>query len=206
MVLEVTTIPGVAVLKVGRGFQGHGCPVKGCDFTVADLDDIALAYAETRYLRPVPIKIGHDDDQKVLESEGMAAAGWIENVRRVGVELYADFVDVPRRVAELIRSKSYRSRSAELSTITVDGKRYRMALTAVALLGADLPAVPGLPDVVWFSHRHGHVCDCEDDLASLARMFGHKDDIPGYLMKWHPGQTEQEVRLAIRQGAEQWQQ
>jgi len=161
MALETAFIPNVAVLRMGKGFQGFGCPVAGCEFSVKDLDDIALAYEETRHSRLVPLKLGHGDDQKILESEGLPAAGWIENVRRVGTELIADFADVPRRIADLIRAKSYRSRSAELSTITVDGKRYRMALTAVALLGAELPAVPGLPDVAWFSHRHGHECACD---------------------------------------------
>jgi hypothetical protein len=112
MALETTTIPHVPILRIGKGFQGLNCPIRGYEFTGDDLDDIERAYLETRGAVMIPVKIGHSDDQLMLD--GMPAAGWVENVRRIADYLIADLTDVPARISALIQAKVYRNRSVEL--------------------------------------------------------------------------------------------
>jgi uncharacterized membrane protein len=81
-------------------------------------------------------------------TDGQPAIGWISRVFREGQKLYADFVDMPRSVFEAVKNKLYRTVSIEL-LFDVDhkGKRFGHVLDAVALLGADHPAVNTLADL-----------------------------------------------------------
>jgi hypothetical protein len=139
------TLQNVAILRVGKGFQGKGCPKSGCEFTADDLDSIIAAYQATKGRLEVPAKLGHDDNQRLLQGDGYPAAGWVSSLRRTGDRLYADLVQVPVRVAELIQAGAYRAVSAELNKdMEINGTTYPLALTGLALLGADLPAVDSL--------------------------------------------------------------
>jgi len=143
--LKTETLAGVDILRVGEGFTGGGCPPEGCAFTVEDLDGIVGAYWATRDSRTPPVKLGHDAEQALVQNDGYPAVGWVANLRRLGDRLYADLVDVPQKLADLIKAGAYRAVSVELEKgLTVDEKEYPLALTALALLGADLPAVDGL--------------------------------------------------------------
>lgn len=117
-------------------------------FTDEDLDDIVRNYNELRSLgaQQVPLKLGHNEDQPV--TDGKPALGWVENLRRVGTQIIADFVDVPRVLLEAIKQKLYRAVSVEfLLGVKYRGKKYKHVLDAVAILGADQPAVHTLPDL-----------------------------------------------------------
>jgi hypothetical protein len=152
------TIPGVPILRSGKGFNGVNCPTEGCDFTLADLDAIEAAHWATREALFVPLKIGHKD------RDGAPAHGWVENVKRSGDRLLADLVGVTPELAEAIRAKRYRSRSVELRReFQVGGVTYPLVLVGLALLGAELPAVDGLGDIA-LAHEH-HPCGCPDPLA-----------------------------------------
>lgn len=117
--------------------------------TEADLDTIVESFSSTKgVVRPF-LKLGHDEDQKLLQSDGLPAAGWVENVRRVGSKLVADFVDIPKKIYQLIKNNAYRKVSCEIyNNIQIDGKKYPKMLGAVALLGADLPGVMNLNDIL----------------------------------------------------------
>lgn len=145
--LLTVDIAGVEILSVGS-WHGQGCPADGCTFTTDDLDKIVTAHnATVGTLRP-PVKLGHDDDQKLLQADGYPAAGWVTNVRRTGEKLIADLVGVPKKIAELIDAGAYRTRSVELDgNIDIGGTTYDIVLTGLALLGADLPAVQSLADI-----------------------------------------------------------
>lgn len=147
MALETRSIEGVELLAVGT-WQGGGCPDGGCKFTTKDLDNAVAAWEATSSdLRP-PVKLGHDDNQKLLQADGYPAAGWVTNLRRIGKKLVGDLENVPKRVAELIAAGAYRTRSVELQRdYEVGGKDWPLVLTGVALLGADLPAVESLKDI-----------------------------------------------------------
>ena len=121
-------------------------------FTVQDLEEIAGNFQRLKsHLKP-PLKFGHDDNQTLLgQADGDPALGWVEQLRVNGNRLLATFVGVPAVVYEAIKSQRYRRVSAEIYfNLRRNGKDLGKALKAVALLGADLPAVTNLEDLTAF--------------------------------------------------------
>lgn len=118
----------------------------GMDFTEADLDEIEKNFKQLKDVHKVPLKLGHNDEQPL--TDGQPAIGWVANVYRKGSKLLADFVDVPRTVYEAVKARLYRTVSVEL-LFDVDhkGTKFGHVLDAVALLGADHPAVNTLTDL-----------------------------------------------------------
>ena len=120
----------------------------GDTYTEADLDSMVSAYYSLG-IKP-PLKLGHDEAQKWFgQKDGAPALGWIENLRRFGKKLVADLADVPDALHGMITSKRYRTKSAEVYWNYKDseGRIWPRVLRAVALLGADLPAVTDLQDL-----------------------------------------------------------
>lgn len=113
------------------------------------LKNIVSAFQATKsYVKPV-LKLGHNDEQELLKKDGLPAAGWVSNVYISGKKLLADFVDIPDKIYELIKRKAYRKVSVEIfNGYSFDGKTYPNLLGAVALLGADIPAVMTLSDIM----------------------------------------------------------
>jgi len=97
-----------------------------------------------------PVKLGHPRNQKLLQQEGWPAAGWVGNLRKKGSKIVADLRKVPETLADLIDASSYRKVSCEFwkSGFKVGSKDWSPVLTAVALLGEELPAVATLDDLV----------------------------------------------------------
>lgn len=118
----------------------------GLDFNEADLDDIAKNFKDLSENHKVPLKFGHNKEQKI--TDGQPAIGWVSRVYRSGKKLYADFAGVPKIVIDAVKNRLYRTVSIEL-LFGVDhkGKRFNHVLDAVALLGADQPAVNVLEDL-----------------------------------------------------------
>jgi hypothetical protein len=79
----------------------------------------------------------------------LPAAGWIENLRRIGTKLVADFKDIPKKIFDIIQAHGYKGKSAEIFwDIDVNGKKYPRLLKAVAILGIDQKAVQSINDLV----------------------------------------------------------
>lgn len=134
-------IEGVEIFSAGTW--------NGDEYTVADLDEMVKAYQETSQTCRPYLKLGHDDEQKLLQSDGLPAAGWIGNLYRKGEKLVADFCDIPEKIYQLIENKAYRNVSSEIYwDIEMDDRSYKRMLAAVALLGADMPAVTNLNDIL----------------------------------------------------------
>lgn len=115
----------------------------GFTFDEDDLDDI-VANFEALPNYKVPLKFGHDDDHK----DGQPAIGWVSRIFKQGGKLLADFTDMPKVVYDAIKAKLYRAISVEiLLNAKIDGQRFDHVLDAVALLGADRPAVGTLADL-----------------------------------------------------------
>ncbi|HEX7011945.1 MAG TPA: hypothetical protein VF161_04330, partial [Steroidobacteraceae bacterium] len=132
---------GVEIFKVGTW--------KGLPFDERDLDDIVKNFEELRDVHKVPLKLGHSGDRDT--PKGMPALGWVKAVRRVGEKLVADFTNVPSKLVEAIRQKRYRTVSIELLMGARMGQKvFGHLLDAVALLGAEQPAVLGLGDLDQF--------------------------------------------------------
>ncbi len=135
--LKTTTLKAEEVFSAGK--------YNGDEYSEADLDAMVSAYQELKGRLDPPLKLGHNDkqvDAKEFErDDGKPALGWVENLRRVGKKLVADFVQVPQQVADWVKEGRYKKKSAEIYWGFKDGgKTYSRVLKAVALLGADTPA------------------------------------------------------------------
>jgi len=139
---------------------------KGDKYTTKDLDDMVEAFNAMRDHHDVPLKLGHDEHQKLLQKDGYPAAGWLTKLKRVGQKLVASFAKVPRVIKDLIDRGAYRHVSSEIYWNYKDpktGRLFRRALVGVALLGADRPAVAGLK--AWdklYSESHTYSMDIDE--------------------------------------------
>jgi hypothetical protein len=132
---------------------------KGQTYTIEDLDEIvrntnALIKAG---LHEPPIKLGHSENQKkLLEESGLPAFGYVEKLYRIGDQIFADFIDVPDKLVDWIALRHYDKVSSE---IYLDyehpktGEKIGKVLRAVALLGADIPAVKGLGSIMFHNEE-----------------------------------------------------
>ncbi len=117
-------------------------------FTRQDFDDMVDASQALKGKVDFPLKLGHNESQKLLQEDGLPAAGWIENVRRNGNTLVADFMRVPEKIAEIMKAGGFRKRSIEaMRNVVLAGQRFAFVLTGAALLGEELPAVDSLDDI-----------------------------------------------------------
>jgi hypothetical protein len=143
--LKTRNFPGVDIFATGVW--------NGIKITGKDLDNMVSSYKAEKGVFSIPIKLGHNDKQKLL-TDDMPAAGWIENVRRVGDKLVGDFMKVPETVAQLIESGAFRKRSVEINkNFKIGDNVYPLVLTGLALLGAQLPAVDTLDDIIKLYER-----------------------------------------------------
>lgn len=132
------SLNGVEVFAVGT----HN----GLTFTEADLDGIEQAFKALNASGRVPLKFGHNNEQPF--TDGQPALGWVDRLWRDGKKLFADFVGMPTVVFDAVKAGLYKQVSIELLKDTSrEGDRYPWVLDAVALLGADIPAVKGLRDL-----------------------------------------------------------
>jgi len=118
-------------------------------FNTQDLDDMVAAFTETsKELKPY-LKLGHNEGQDLLQSDGLPSAGWITSLKRDGESLMANIKNIPTKVYGLIKDKRYGRFSAEVYfDAFINDKPFRRALKAVALLGADTPAVSTMDDLI----------------------------------------------------------
>lgn len=123
------------------GVEIFRCGVwKSKQFTEDDLDEMVTNWREFKdtWFKPA-IKTGHDN------TPGKPAIGYLDNLRRVGAKLVADFVDLPTKFYKMIKDKRYDRVSAEIApNLTKGGKSYGRVLSAVAILGHEIPEVTGL--------------------------------------------------------------
>lgn len=139
------TLEDVEVFAAGEHRPGR-------EYTRADLDRMCAnfdaASAGDRPRLRIPAVIGHSEEQSLLKDTGLPAAAWVTRLRRKGLSLFADMADVPDAVAALIRSKRYRTVSAEVYDQPPKGVPGKgCMLRRVAFLGGEIPEVKGLADI-----------------------------------------------------------
>jgi hypothetical protein len=132
---HANVLRGVEIFATGK----HN----GREFFEQDIDDLIQSFKDLDY-RPA-LKVGHTKPDK----PGAPAYGYITNLRKkvVGdvVKLVADFEGMHDSVFNAIRNRLYDRVSSEIYFNIERGKKvYRRALKAVALLGAEVPAVANL--------------------------------------------------------------
>lgn len=113
------------------------------EFTEQDLNDIVAGYDPTK-LHEAPLTIGHMEDYK---DSRIPAYGWIEGLKRVGMDLVATGSEMAEDAIQWIRDGYYKKLSATFYERTnpsnpTPGKYH---LHHVALLGGQPPQVKGMP-------------------------------------------------------------
>jgi hypothetical protein len=131
---------------------GTWSPATGGKMTITEaaLDEMAAHFTElngSNIVKP-HLKLGHGDAQKWFgQGTGIPTLGWVDRVWREGSKLFADISNVPEALLEMIRLKRYHNVSIEMFTpgqIEFGGKKLGHVLSAIALLGTEMPAVKDL--------------------------------------------------------------
>jgi len=118
--------------------------------TDEDLDNIVNGTNEIIDKLKPKVKLGHDDKQELLQKSGYPAGGWITKLKRAGNKILVDIKEVPKVLYQLIKNGAYKRISSEILydyTEPSTKKKYAKVLSAIAFLGADLPAVTDLKDI-----------------------------------------------------------
>jgi cation transport regulator ChaB len=114
---------------------------KNFNYTEKNLQDMVDAFNEISKSEEfnVPIKIGHDEDQELLEKSGLPSAGWISKLKVKSGKLLADLSKIPAQVYKIAKGGGYKELSSEIIHNYVHintGKKYPMVLGAVSLVPA----------------------------------------------------------------------
>lgn len=141
------SIQNVEIFKVGTWFASG----KKMKITGDNLDEMVASF-EALNTKPgfIPaLKLGHSAMQKFFgNNQGAPRLGFVEKIWRAGDKILANFSDVPDVLVDLIEKGRYNQVSVEVfPKYEFEGKVFKNLLTAVALLGAELPAVKGLKDL-----------------------------------------------------------
>ncbi len=156
---EYASLSGVEIMRVGTW--------NGDKFTSNDLDDIVEAFDGVGF-KP-PVKLGH------VEKSGDPAFGFVTGLKRVGDRLLADISDIPQKLADMIHERRFDAVSSEVFFNLKRGEKlFRRALKAVALLGAEIPAVAGLKPL-----RESLLENSEDTQAHFYSITPEELKMPG---------------------------
>ena len=142
---------GVEIFAVGTWVGNRG-PMKWTQDDLIEIVQNTNALMANGHLKP-KLKFGHSEEQfweeaQVLEGQedGDPSIGWANKFRIIGDKIICDFSDMPDIVYNVIQAKLYSQISAEIVFI----QEFGWFISAVALLGADAPAVKTLDDLQQF--------------------------------------------------------
>lgn len=153
---EFEEISGREIFKTGT-YYGRKYTEETLDLIAKNTNELIVAGKHR-----APSKLGHDDSQTFAKLNGLPAVGWVSRVFRKGASLFADFVDVPKLVADAIQKKLYNSVSSEIYLDEHAKREFGVkgpVLRAVAWLGADVPKVKGMSPLAALMD------DAEDEVA-----------------------------------------
>ena len=134
---QTFNLNGVEIFSTGI-WNGDRYNVKDLDNMVSNFDNVGFE---------PPVKIGHNEEQPELK-DGQPALGYVDKIYTVGSKLLADFKELPQKVYEAIKRGNYKRVSSEIYwKYRADDKSFNRVLKAVALLGAEIPAVTNLESI-----------------------------------------------------------
>jgi hypothetical protein len=141
----VKDIDGVEIFAVGtyEYDDGRGKTIKK-SYSEKSLDKLVSNFKSLQGKVKPPLFLGHGK-QHILERSGLNAAGWVKALRRDGKKLIADLTEVPIKVWEALKKGAYKRISSE---IYPDYQGKGLVLRAVCALGADIPQVKTLDDIL----------------------------------------------------------
>jgi hypothetical protein len=156
----LVTVPNVPILHAGWEYQLSTGPRT---FTPEDLRDAVMAANEDPSVPRPRLKIGHIDPRFNDKNtyDGSPSFGVATNLRLSdnGMEIYADYVGVPKWLAEIMPT-AFPSRSIEgysdvppefeidgVQMVSQTGKHWRFVISACSLLGVSWPGISVLEDL-----------------------------------------------------------
>lgn len=187
--MKTYSIKDVEIFSIGKWNDEN--------FTRDDLSGMVNTFEATKAgVRPY-IKLGHNSEQELAKKEkrqdGLPSLGWIDKMSIKGDKLIADFVDIPKKVYDLIKVGAYKKVSCEMFfNVKINEKRFSHLITAVSLLGADTPAVMNLDDI------HGLYFQLEEKpkvLADQAFEFTYNEETQRKDLEM--AKTEAEIKLEL---------
>lgn len=138
-------IKSLPIFKIGIH---HDTP-----YTIADLDELVKntnVLIKSKLIDP-PIKLGHDENQKIMQHDGYPAGGYAQVLERIGDEIFADVDYMPEQLYQCIEKRAYTKISPEIYDNyphPVTKEPMGLVLKAIAVLGADIPEVKGMGDIL----------------------------------------------------------
>jgi hypothetical protein len=188
--LETVDLTGVEILRTGGPVHGRGSPPEGDNFDPDQLRAMAEAHAELQAELHPPAAVNPPMNELGHGNFEAPAVGYLENVRvdKTGTRLLADVKKVPKTLSRLIKAGAYRKRSVTLASITSQetGKKYPWVVTRLAWLGARLPAIRTMDDVVAL-YDGGDV--------EVVRVVEYADG----RVVWEPSESAEAVRSDLRE-------
>jgi len=134
---QTFNLNGVEIFSTGV-WNGDRYSEKDLDAMIENFDDVGFE---------PPVKLGHNEEQSELQ-DGQPALGYISKIYKVGSKLVADFKELPKKVYDAIKRGNYKRVSSEIYwNYKANGSTFNRVLKAVALLGADIPAVTNLESI-----------------------------------------------------------
>ena len=135
-------------------------------WTEADLDALVASYDPA--LHEAPNVIGHAQER----ASNDPAYGWVESLFKRDGYLWARLKQVPQEFKEWVEQGFWKKRSVEIYTnFQGSGQKY---LRALAWLGAQPPAVMGMPDAVFAEDSAWEAVAFEEDRESkLRQLWSH---------------------------------
>lgn len=153
-------IQNLEILSAGT----HNASTGKITITESDLDEIVGSFTALQGSNIVKphLKLGHTETQKWFgQTKGVPTLGWVDKVWRNGKKLLANISDVPNALLDMIRAGRYHNVSAEIyhdAAIEKDGKKFSWVLSAIALLGCEMPAakdLAGIAAALFTDHKDG---------------------------------------------------
>jgi hypothetical protein len=196
-VADLVRIPRVPILSTGTYSLSSG----EFTFTAEDLQAAAAAPANDPAVQWPRIKIdGLSDSFDPLAHGGEPAFGRVENMVVDGETLYGDYV-IPPGLAAVVDwafpSRSVEGAPASVMGPTATGRTHELVITAVALLGVDLPGVSTLPDLMDVLATFGGVQ--QPETVAVMATVGRDTSNPQALEAPSPRETPREVRAGLDQ-------
>lgn len=170
----------------------------GDEYSEHDLDDIAKNFEALRDSIKPPVKLGHNASSKINKpiEDGQPALGWVEKVWKKGNKLLARLTKVPEVVYNAIKEGRYGRVSAEIywNYKTAKGKTFNYVLKAIALLGADTPAVTDLEDLAAYLTAEGTAFD---KIAAYGFEMTEEGEIKSFTYKLEDQEMSKELEAKI---------